>query len=103
MPIDRMKRGLAAAVLLASMMALSGCASSIADLGSSDASRPKEASGYLPVHDLPPDRSEQAMPPSEQAKLEGELKAARERQETAAAQNAAAASDVAGANIGAGR
>jgi hypothetical protein len=88
MPIDRMMRGLAAAILLASMAALSGCASSVADLPGADApARPKEASSYLPVHDLPPDRSEQAMKPADQAKLEAELKAARDRQETAAAQN----------------
>ena len=104
MPIDRMKRGLAAAALLASMAALSGCASTVADLPEADASgHPKEASGYLPVHDLPPDRSEQAMKPVEQAKMEAELKALRERQATAAAQNAAAASDVANANIAGGK
>ena len=104
MPIDRMTRGLAAAVLFASMAALGGCSSTIADMsaggGSADASaRPKDPGGYLPVHDLPPDRSEAMMKPDDQAKLEAELKAARERQATAAAQNAAAASDVAAANI----
>ena len=92
MPIDRMMRGLAVAVLLASMAGLSGCASTVADLPGvgvpTDAPvRPKEASGYLPVHDLPPDRSEEAMKPADQAKLQAELKAARDRQETAAAQN----------------
>ncbi|KJC35468.1 hypothetical protein UP09_29855 [Bradyrhizobium sp. LTSP885] len=92
MPIDRMMRGLAAAILLASMAGLSGCASTVADLPGvgvpTDApARPKEASGYLPVHDLPPDRSEEAMKPADQAKLQAELKAARDRQETAAAQN----------------
>lgn len=85
------------------MTALSGCASSIADLGGSDTGRPKEPTSYLPVHDLPPNRSEQAMQPAEQAKLEDELKAARDRQATAAAQNAAATSDVTAANIGAGK
>ncbi|WP_426433959.1 hypothetical protein [Bradyrhizobium genosp. P] len=88
MPIDRMMRGLAAAILLASMATLSGCASTVADLpGVADTPARKEPTGYLPVHDLPPDRSEQAMKPADQAKLEAELKAARDRQETAAAQN----------------
>jgi hypothetical protein len=32
MPIDRMNRGLAAAVLLASLLALGGCSSTIADM-----------------------------------------------------------------------
>ncbi|WGR92256.1 hypothetical protein MTX26_19070 [Bradyrhizobium sp. ISRA443] len=108
MPIDRMMRGLGAAVLLASMAALGGCSSTVADLPGigvpADASaRPKDASGYLPVHDLPPDRNEETMKPADQAKLEAELKAARDRQATAAAQNAAAASDVAAANIAAGK
>jgi hypothetical protein len=92
MPIDLKMRWLAAAVLLASMTTLGGCSSSVADLP-----------GYLPVHDLPPDRSEQAMKPDDQVKLEAELKAARDRQATAAAQNAAAASDVAAANLAAGK
>jgi len=52
--------------------------------------RPKEASGYLPVHDIPPERDEQAMKPADQAKLEAELVAARARQASTAAQNAAA-------------
>lgn len=105
MPIDRMMRGLAAAALFASMAALGGCSSTIADytLPADAPARAKDASGYLPVHDLPPDRSEQTMKPSDQAKLEAELKAAREHQATAAAQNAAAAGDVAAANAAAGK
>ena len=92
MPIDRMIKGIAAAVLLASMATLGGCSSTVADLpalgGPTDASaRAKDAGGYLPVHDLPPDRSEQTLKPAEQAKLEAELAAARDHQ--VAAQNAA--------------
>jgi hypothetical protein len=88
MPIDRMKRSLAAAVLLASLAALGGC-SSIADLGvPADApARAKDASAYLPVHDIPPDRSEQTIKPADQAKIEQELIAARDRQASTAAQN----------------
>ena len=95
MPIDRMIRGLAAALLLASVTTLGGCSSTIADLPTgglpADApARPKEAGGYLPVHDLPPDRNEAAISPADQAKIEAELKAARDRQAAAsAAQNGA--------------
>jgi hypothetical protein len=60
-------------VLLLSALALGGCATSIADMPlvgtPADApARPKEAGAYLPVHDLPPDREEAAMAPSEQAR-----------------------------------
>ncbi|WP_225704399.1 hypothetical protein [Bradyrhizobium cenepequi] len=84
-----MKRLLAAGALLASAIAVSGCSTSIADLPGvgvpADApARPKEAGGYLPVHDMPPDREEAPMKPAEQAKIEAELLAARERQATAA-------------------
>jgi hypothetical protein len=47
--------------------------------------RPKEAGAYLPVHDLPPDREEAAMAPSEQAKVLKELSAARDHQASAKA------------------
>jgi hypothetical protein len=92
----RKKRALAVGALLASALALGGCSSSIADLPSlgtpADApSRPRDSGGYLPVHDLPPDRDEAALPPAERAKIEAELAAARDRQASAAAaaQNAA--------------
>ncbi|WP_076860016.1 hypothetical protein [Bradyrhizobium mercantei] len=87
MPIDRVNRGLAAAVLLASMLALSGCSSTIADMAMpADApARQKDAGGYLPVHDLPPDRSDPTIKPADQAKIEQELIAARERQAQASA------------------
>ena len=81
--------------LLAAALALGGCSSSIADLPivgtPADApARPKDAGAYLPVHDLPPDRDEAAMPPAERAKIEAELAAARDRQASiAAAQNSA--------------
>ena len=68
-----------------SALALGGCATSIADMPlvgtPADApARPKEAGAYLPVHDLPPDREEAAMAPSEQTKVSKELAAARDRQ-----------------------
>ena len=83
------------AALFASALAVSGCSTSIADLPGiglpGDApQRPKEASGYLPVHDLPPDRDEAALNPKEQARIEAELRAARDRQAAAPAPNPAA-------------
>jgi len=85
MPLNRNKRALAFASLLSSALALGGCATSIADLPligtPADApARPKEAGAYLPVHDLPPDREEAALPPAERAKIAAELAAARDRQ-----------------------
>ena len=84
---------MAAAALLFSAIALSGCSTSIADLplGGTPADapeRPQEASGYLRVHDMPPDRDETVITPAERAKLLKELAAARDHQEsTVAAQN----------------
>ena len=95
MSLGRKKRALAFGALLAAVLALGGCSSSIADLpmvGTPvDApARPKDTGAYLPVHDLPPDREEAAMPPAERAKIEAELAAARDRQASiAAAQNSA--------------
>jgi hypothetical protein len=96
MTADRQTRALAVAALLLSALALGGCATSIADLPlvgtPADApARPKEAGGYLPVHDLPPNRDQAAMAPAEQAKIEAELAAARDRQAAAAAASNAAA------------
>jgi hypothetical protein len=87
---------MALGALLMTALALGGCAStSIADLPligtPADApARSKEAGGYLPVHDLPPDRDEAALPPAERAKIEAELIAARERQASVAAKDPAA-------------
>jgi len=95
MTVNRQTRALAVAALLLSTLALGGCATSIADMPlvgtPADApARPKEAGGYLPVHDLPPNRDQAALPPAEQAKIQAELAAARDRQAAAAASNAAA-------------
>src|SRR4030088_93347 len=96
MPVDRTKRALALGALLIAAFAVAGCSTSIADLPlvgtPADApARPKEAGTYLPVHDLPPDRDEAAMAPSEQAKVLRELAAARDRQaSTTATKNSAA-------------
>jgi hypothetical protein len=87
--------------LLMAALTLGGCSSTIADLPvvgtPADApARPKEAGAYLPVHDLPPDRDAEVIPPKERTKIEAELIAARDRQavnahtSTANAQNSAA-------------
>jgi hypothetical protein len=96
MTTGRKTRALAVAALWLSVLALGGCATSIAELPlvgtPADApARPKEAGGYLPVHDLPPNRDEAAMAPAEQAKIQAELAAARDRQAAAAAASNAAA------------
>jgi hypothetical protein len=94
MLMDRKRKRLALAALLLPALALGGCSTSIADLPlvgvPADApARPKEAGAYLPVHDLPPDRGEAALAPAEQAQIERELIAARDRQASAAAKEPA--------------
>ena len=89
MSVNRTIRLWSFAALFASAFALGGCSSQIADMPSlglpADApERPKEAGGYLPVHDLPPDRNEEAIKPAELAKIQSDLTAARDRQATAA-------------------
>ena len=88
MPVNRTIRLWSIAALLATAFALGGCSTQIADMPAlgvpADApERPKEAGGYLPVHDLPPDRNEEAIKPAELAKMQSELTAARDRQATA--------------------
>jgi len=95
MRINRTIRLLTIGALFASALTVGGCSTSIADLPGvglpADApQRPKEAGGYLPVHDLPPDRNEAALKPTEQAKIQADLIAARDRQASTAAQNPAA-------------
>lgn len=87
----RSGRSAAAAVLLLALaLELGGCASTIADLPvvgmpSGAPARPQEPGGYLPVHDVPTARDGALMEPAEQAKLQAELIAARDRQAAAAA------------------
>jgi hypothetical protein len=90
MSVDREKRALVRGALLLSALALGGCSTSIADLPvvgtpAGAPARPKEASSFLPVEDLPPDRDEAAIPPADQAKIKAELLAARDRQASSAA------------------
>jgi hypothetical protein len=90
MPAERTIRLWLIAALAATAFGLGGCSTQIADmpavgLPAGAPERPKEAGGYLPVHDLPPERNEEAMKPAELAKIQSELTAARDRQATASA------------------
>jgi hypothetical protein len=90
MSVDRTKKALVVGALLLSALALGGCSTSIADLPligtPTDApAHTKDAGGYLPVHDLPPDREEHELAPAERAKIQAELIAARDRQASATA------------------
>ncbi|WP_434900977.1 hypothetical protein [Bradyrhizobium sp. HKCCYLS20291] len=80
-------RALAAAgVVLGSSLVLSGCSLPIADMQSQDVEavvRPKEPGEYLPVNDVPRDRDRPVISPEERARIETELKAARDRQASA--------------------
>ena len=84
--VDRQTAALAAGALLLSLF-LGGCATSTT--GSSlmdaraEAPAPPKASAYLPVEVLPPAREKAAMTPAERSKLQKDLTAARDRQETA--------------------
>ncbi|MDA9436113.1 hypothetical protein [Bradyrhizobium sp. CCBAU 51627] len=81
---DLQKTRLACCALMVAF-ALGGCSSQIADMSAADApAHPREPGGYLPVHDLPPDRDEAIIPPDQRAKIEAELAAARDRQAIAA-------------------
>jgi hypothetical protein len=93
--MGRKVRALGWGAALLWVLALGGCASSVADLPivgtPADApARPQEAGAYLPVEDLPPDRDKAAIAPAEQARIKAELLAARDRQaSTAASQDSA--------------
>jgi hypothetical protein len=95
---------MAALALLA--LALGGCATSVADLPlvgvPSDApARPQEPPAYPAVHDLPAPREQNAMDLSEQAKIQKELVAARDRQSVVAGAPATAAGTTPPAKAGA--
>ena len=92
MRVDRARRALALGALLASALALGGCATSIADLPligtPADAPpRSRDPGAYLPVHDLPPERDQPELAPAERAKIQAELLAARDRQASSAAKD----------------
>lgn len=85
--IPRVLRSPALAGALLLGVALGGCASQIADaplmgLPANTPPRPATPGEYLPVHDIPAPREESVLDPAQQAKLEKELLAARDRQTT---------------------
>ena len=74
--------------MLLAGFALGGCSTSISDipLGATAASetRAKDAGSYMPVNDTPPGRDEAALDVAERARIQKELIAARDRQASAA-------------------
>jgi hypothetical protein len=83
----------AAIALVLAGLTLGGCSIPLSDLpsfGGSDPAKEKDADGYLAVNATPAGREERVLEPSERAKVESELVAARERQAAAAAAGAAA-------------
>ena len=85
------RAGVPAVVVLLTValgLPLGGCASTIADMPmvgtpAGAPARPAQPGEYLPVHDLPTSREGTAMAPAEQAKIQAELIAARDRQAVA--------------------
>lgn len=82
-------QALAKALWLSLALGLGGCASTVADLPlvglPADAPSRKDSHGYIPVHDIPMARDTAVLAPADQAKLQSELIAARDRQAAAAA------------------
>jgi hypothetical protein len=87
-------RNSAAAVLcIVVSIDLGACSAPLADLPviglpAGTPARPAAAGAYPAVHDVPTDRSEPMLDPTEQAKVENDLKTARDRQ-TKASEKAA--------------
>jgi len=90
-----LRRGAGVALVLAGCL-LGGCSVPVADLPvvglpAGAPARPAEAGVYPAVHDMPAQRTEPTLDPSDQAKIETDLIHARDRQ--AAAVGRAAKSD----------
>jgi len=82
----RVSGALAGAALLLVALALGGCSTSISEIPIGSAAsdtRARDTGAYLPVNDTPPAREETAMDPTERAKVQKELIAARDRQAVA--------------------
>jgi hypothetical protein len=94
--LHRRRVGAAVVLMLAvSVFALGGCSVPVADLPviglpTGAPARPAEATAYPAVHDLPAPRAEPVLDPAEQAKMENDLKTARDRQLGAAGQSSKA-------------
>ena len=83
--MPRLWRSPAIAGVLLLGLVLGGCASQIADaplvgLPANTPARPATPGEYLPVHDVPAPRQETVLDQAQQQKLEKELLAARDRQ-----------------------
>ena len=93
MSVGRKRKVLLWGALLLPAIALAGCATSIADIplagAPADASRASQPGGYLPVEELPPDRSDPAIAQADLDKLKADLIAARNRQSVLATDAAA--------------
>ena len=81
---------LLAATLAIGSLGLASCSVPIADLPvvgvpEGAPARPKDPGAFPAVHDMPAEREQPALAPAEQAKIESELAAARDRQSKAAA------------------
>jgi hypothetical protein len=89
-----------AIALVLAGLALGGCSIPLSDLslGGGDPAKEKDSDGYLAVNATPTGRDEKVLEPSERAKVESELIAARERQAAAAAATAAAGTATAAAS-----
>jgi hypothetical protein len=90
--LDPSPRPTWAIALIAATLALAGCSSTVVDaipnwVGGEPAdapARPATTAEYPPVNDRPPPRDAKLITEQEQAKLEGELNAARAKQAAAA-------------------
>ena len=85
------RRSVHLSALFASVLSLAGCATATGHLGGAaspmDAQASmatKDANHYPAVHDMPPQRTEPLISPAEQARIRGDLIAARDRQAPAA-------------------
>ncbi len=81
---------LLAIALAVTSFGLTSCSVPIADLPvvgvpEGAPARPKDPGAFPAVHDMPAEREQPALAPAEQAKIESELAAARDRQSKAAA------------------
>jgi hypothetical protein len=81
------RRGTTLVALALLALLLGACATSISDLPlvgvpANAPDRPKEPGTYPAIHDMPADREQSVLAPSEQAKIQKELMAARDRQAT---------------------
>ena len=87
--MQQVRQSSAVAGLLLLGLVLGGCASTIADapllgLPANTPARPATPAEYLPVHDLPAPRQETVLDQAQQEKLEKDLLAARDRQDSGA-------------------